>query len=340
MASAFFELELADEEPLSHATAGALLKNAVSIGRRETWKLLQETNLIFVSAPGWAEPHACSIMGTLGEVLAVALYLGNQGYHFFRKLQACEEFDRDLFVGSQHSIRAEWVTRRELTKPDRELLTALAPALPKGRPVPQFRTMRPGYHPWYITEAEGRILAECLGALDAFLQQPLPEDLWDSEGVYPLLEGGRRGTWTPPPEIPVVPVAATVDPQRLERLRGSTRRRAGTLELDHFYAPGGIGEKHCRPAFPHIAMAADRQSGIVFPPEIRLPESPLSGLLAEALWKALEVCPTFPLEVRVRNAATQAMLAPLAAALGIRLKVAASLPALEAAQESLMQHVF
>jgi len=339
MPTAFFERELAGEVPLSASTAAALLQSAVSLGRREPWKLLYEHQLIFVSAPGWPEPHACSIMGTLGEVLAVAVYPGAAGYHFFRKLHA-GDIDRDFFVGSQYSIKAEWVPRRELTKPDRELLASVTPPLPKGRPVPQFRTMRPGYHPWYLTEPEGAILATCLAELDKFFQAPLPADLWEREGVYPMLAGGERSTWTPPLEMPVAPQPAPVDEERVRKLLSAHRRRGGTLELDHFYAPAGIGENHARPAFPHIALTADAQSGIVFPPEICLPGTPLADLLAKALWNALAVYPTFPAEVRVRNAAAQAMLAPLAAALGVRLRVAASLKALDEAKDSLLANVF
>jgi hypothetical protein len=59
----------------------------------------------------------------------------------------------------------EFVPRAELERQDRELLAGLGHSQGRGLPSPIFRAIRPGFHPWFVTEAEAMTLAECILAV-------------------------------------------------------------------------------------------------------------------------------------------------------------------------------
>jgi hypothetical protein len=48
-----------------------------------------------------------------------------------------------------------YLPTREIKAPDRKLLNVMRHPLAKGTAAPIFRTIRRGYHPWFITPERG-----------------------------------------------------------------------------------------------------------------------------------------------------------------------------------------
>jgi hypothetical protein len=216
--------------------------------------------------------------------------------------------------------------------------------LTKGTEAPFFRTIRPGYHPWFVTESEAKILRRGLESVlviaDCLAQEP-DADLWNEEDVYPLVrftaEHSDRLEYVvkltaAPREIPTMPKLPELDQPRIQSILDGRYRSAGVLEVDHFYTAAMIGAKDERKACMRIALAIDSKTAIAFPPLVSAPEESTGKMLQQVVLQAIEVKHALPAEVRVLNREYKILLDPLAESLGFRIKVQDSLPALNFAK--------
>ena len=343
-AKCFFAEELKGEEPLARATGLKLCRLAGELAAHQPWARLAETELVFVRDAVRAENDACSVMGMLGEVFAVTVYLGAEGFHFFQKLQRSVSISAGDFFAGQRSLSVEYVPRKELTRQDRELLDAAAYPTERGSFYPRFRSVRPGYQPWYATQGEGRILVGCLDAVAAFCQvltRPDCPDFWERENVYPLVEHDESGYDLRPVEAPkatpATPAPVALDEARIRRILERQPGAWGPIEADHFHTAARVGGPHERPACAKFAIAADSGNGFAFPPVTGMPEKTTGELLADAILTAVETTGAIPKEIRVRSAEHKALAEGLAKALGSKVTVVKSLPALDAVKRSLLE---
>src|SRR6266436_6262366 len=73
------------EKSLSHsdAEAGELFNLAIRVEELAPWRWMEETDLIGIENPETGEIGFISVMGSVGEHEAVALYLGAEGLYEF-----------------------------------------------------------------------------------------------------------------------------------------------------------------------------------------------------------------------------------------------------------------
>jgi hypothetical protein len=340
----FFEEELVGEEPPSFATMQTLYNLATELFARHPWDLFTEDELVLVEGAPAQELCFCSVMGVLGEVRALVAYIGPEGYHFFKRLQSGETVTAGEFFAAQRSVSVEFARLGDLTAADRGLLKVMGHPLKRGTLAPIFRSIRPGYHPWYVTEGEARMLAECQRALIALcdLRKAKPAlDFWEKQNVYPMLsrraEEGSKVEYeirlVGAPSFPASsPNFATLDEARIHRIRDSKYPSQGVLEVDHFYGAGMIGGKNQRKSCYRVGLAIDAQSGFAYPPEVSSPEPSTGDVLARVILKAIETACALPREVHVKGGEFKVLLQPLGQALGFSVRVMKSLPALDFAK--------
>ena len=345
----FFQSELKGEEPPRFATMQMLCGLAAELFACRPWTLLADEELVLVERASAEEMCFCSIMGALGQVFSLHVYLGPDGYRLFKRLQSGEPITLGEFLSIGRCLSVEFVLLRELTPPDRALLKAMGHPLKPRTRAPIFRSIRPGYHPWYVTEGEARVLAECERAMiafwDVFLRNP-DVDYWEKEDVYPLLvprtENGKDGEYqlhsvhAPLPPLPM-PEPPALDDAHIQRVRDAGFPSEGILEVDHFYGAGMIGKKNERKACFRVALAIDAETAFAFPPVVVSAETSTGDALTGLVFQAIEAGRVLPREMRVRSRELKALLEPLAHALGISMKVLDSLPALDFAKSRLLE---
>jgi hypothetical protein len=345
----FFEKELAGETGPSIATVQTLCNLADDVLARHPWDLFPEDALVLVEDGVSKETCFCSVLGALGEVRALHMYLGLESYHLFKDLHAGVAMPPEEFFAIQRSLYVEFVTRSELAAPDRNLLNAIGyPTKKRGTLVPIFRSIRPGFHPWYVTEAEGRTLADCQRAIITvydLISANQDFHYWNKENVYPLVSwnhgegkqvGHRIDMVETPARAPQEPRLLTLDEARIERVRKGKYPLEGVIEVDHFYGAGMIGEKDQRKACFRMGLAIDAESGMAYPPELGLPTTSTGEILAGVVLKAIESAHGLPRHIHVGRSDFKILLGPLAQALGFSVTVKKSLPALEFAKSHLL----
>jgi len=341
-----FVKELAGETPPSFPAMERLYRLASDLYGLRPWRVLDEDNLIVVRDSVTGELCYCSVMGALGEVLSMHAYIGTEGLRQFRKMEAEEIADPGEFFASTHCVYVEFVPRAELQRQDRELLAKLGHPQGRGLASPIFRTMRPGFLPWFVTEAEARRLAECIRAVIVVCAAVASQEsvkFWEVADTYPIvtrMEGAESRYQVDliqsilPAEPPVAPVRLAEE--TLCSLRGLDYAVRGVMELDHIHSGAAIGKKGERSACASIALAVDARSGAVLAPEATDSSVAAGEALANVFLKAIQASRTLPREVRVRSQRLKDCLAPLIESFGAAVRVASQLPASDEARSHLL----
>jgi hypothetical protein len=313
------------------------------------WRLLDEDNLIVVRDSVSGELYYCSVMGALGEVFSMHAYIGAEGLRQFLKIKAGEVADPGEFLASTHCVYVEFVRNAELLRQDKELLAALGHPKGRGLASPIFRTIRPGFLPWFVTEDEARTLEECIRAVIVVCARIVGQEsfkFWAEADSYPMVTR-REGTeprfdveiFRPvlAPEPPVAPVKLAEE--IVLQLRGQDYKVRGVMELDHIQSGAAIGKKGERSACASIALAVDAESGMVLAPEATDSTVAAAEALAKVFLKAIQASRTLPQEVRVRSQKLKDSLAPLMEGFGVAIRADGRLPASDEARAHLLGYL-
>jgi hypothetical protein len=340
-----FVKELAGETPPTFQAMKRLYGLASDLYGLRPWQLLDEDNLIVVRDSVSDELCYCSVMGALGEVLSMHAYIGAEGLRQLRKMAAEEISDPGELFAFTHCVYVEFVPRAELQRQDRELLATLGHPQGRGLASPIFRTMRPGFLPWFVTEDEARTLAECIRDLIVVCTAVASQEIvkfWERADIYPIvtrMEGAEPRYSVEmfqsilPPEPPVAP--ARLAEETLLAIRGQNYAVRGVMELDVTYSGAAIGKKGERNSCAMIAMAVDAESGMVLAPEVADSSVAAGDTVARVFLKAIQTSRTLPREVRVRSQKLKDCLTPLMESLGVAVCVARKLPASDEARAHL-----
>ncbi len=308
------------------------------------WEWMLDSDIFGVRNPETGEIGYCCVMGNLGEHFALGLYLSDDGLRGLVRLAEGEVSPPDIgMMFVQHCLMASFEDRELLSKRDRDQIKALGLKYRGRNAWPQFRNYTPGYVPWYLSGREARFLTLALHQTcevaqhfeedEALLDPPVEGQLL----VRVAEHGVWRDTWHTPdlsqPAPPPAPLGDEVLPQRLKQAK---LPRRGAWESDCFYSPQGVQERpDQRPYYPMVCLFVDKASGMVLSPTLSGPEEWRTTYQGQ-LPTLITQMSALPREIAVRSPELRDLLAPAADILGIKLRVATRLPALDQAREALM----
>lgn len=336
-----------DETTPSSQEWQALYEAAAGFFKLRPWEWMEDSELFGVLNPETGEIGYCCVMGNLGELLALGVYLGTDGLETYLMMQSgeLEVGDEDvLFL--QRCLMASFEDRGDLEKADLQTIKSLGLKFRGKQSWPVFRSYRPGYLPWQVTGAEARFLTlalrqsvdvaarlranpELLEAPEADLylgRVPEPHDgqtVWKDRWLAPALLKEEEPASVPPP-----------DELRLGRIKQASPFYPGTWEVDFFHAPFPITGEGERPYFPLLFICVDRDSHFILGFDLAKPE----GYLPEFQTKFLgfiEAGQRLPKHINVAEEELFDMLLPIATELGIRLRLVEELETIEDVREGL-----
>lgn len=143
----------------SHNEAKALCNLAAQIKALAPWQWMEETDVFGVEDPDTHEIGFVSVMGSVGEYEAVAVYPGAEGLYGFIDFQSDPSANTDRLIEIPQ-VQLSFSESKFLEKRDRELLKSSGLKFTGARPL--FRSYRPGFLPWFITLNEARLLIHAL----------------------------------------------------------------------------------------------------------------------------------------------------------------------------------
>jgi hypothetical protein len=316
------------------------------------WRWMLDSDIFGVKNPANGETGYCCIMGAAEEHYALAVYLGSEGLEVLKKI-GLREVPTDPFgvLVMQNCLMASFEDRDMLERPDIMTIRALGLKFRGRNAWPQFRSYLPGYAPWTLTPEEAAFLTVALDqACEVAAQfRGTSEELGTRNALnnYELFlvrvpaEKAAERAWKnamerPAPFDPPLLLPSPPDIGRIERIVATAKRTLGVLDTDYFFLPSAIkGEEDDRPWFPLVALFADDESGAILHFEM-INRSELSRTFGSTLLDLAEKVRQLPAVLQVRSEQAQILLEPIAAGLGLDLKLVETLPSIEEAQQGLL----
>jgi hypothetical protein len=325
-----------------------LYQAAIRVKEIAPWDWMTETDIFGVQDPETDEIGFVSIMGMLGEHLAVAVYLGAEGlYSFWGFQQIADSAPPEALLGMLH-LQASFEDRGELSTKDRAVIKELGLKFRGRQEWPMFRSYRPGYLPWYLEAPEARTLTyaleQAVEVVLRFKEDPAMLDPSDEESYLVRVPREVRGNlaWedevvrVPPVEPEPIPIV--MDMEALEYVK-QLPRGEHTLEMELSVFPAPIQEKGARPYLPYMLLMVESQSGVILGNELLASEPGLMemwGLVPMKVVHQLARIGLLPREIKVRSFQLLALLQLLEEELEVEVKAAPRLHSLDRAKEALL----
>ena len=316
------------------------------------WQRLYDDEIFAVRLTD-GEIGYCSVMGMMGEHLALGLYVGNRGYQSFRLLldtefELLDNVEMGILLTEQDCLQCSFEKKDMLS--DEELLEARKYASLHGRALrgknafPKFTKYRPGRYPWtYDSELDENRICDALSAaiaLGDILCQYSKEQLGlhslrENVRTIPLLsyEDGRwivRTTALPAAEI-VYPEPVLVNEVMAAYIK--RKKKAGNWECGTLRIPNAVqGEaQEEAPYFPLALICVDVTTELVQQPIVTDGDKAeeMMNLFAKLLMEAS----TVPKKISCGDNRCFAILKDLCAKTGIQLIRTDSLAALSQVME-------
>ncbi|HEV8538104.1 MAG TPA: hypothetical protein VGR15_04180 [Bacteroidota bacterium] len=314
----------------------------------QPWEILDGTDLFGVRDPVSGETGYGLVMGSGGTVFGFCLYLGAGGFHVFQGLMEGDiDPVRDDIFAIQNCLKLELGPRADLEREDHAVIRQLGLTFKGNHAWPEFRSLLPGFVPWYLTEGEARFLTLALTAARHHAGRIVSGDVTDSirDGeclVYIAAAGSETkyaAGWEPWPAAerrPVAPLPLVL--ARLTALRAKKLKPDTPWEAGVFYLPSPILDYE-RPYFMRLATVCQESSGHSFEFELMTPGKMPHQALADAICSSIEKSGFLPETIFVRSAEEVAALRPLANALGSNIRWRKNLETIQAVKEAMFEQM-
>lgn len=327
-----------------------LYELASQVKQLAPWKWMKEADLFGVQNPETGELGFVSVMGMLGQHLAVAVYLGAQALYDFWEIQDRGPLGSPESILEVPELQASFEDRTQLHDRDRDVIRKLGLKFEGLNAWPQFRSYGDALFPWFLEAPEARFLAHVLEqVLDVAPRFRDNQQLLDPyEDERYLIRVPQREddalVWKDQiirvEEPEPAPILVQLSEPLVARLK-KMERTSNVIEADFFMMHNPVRDRGPRPYFPYALLLVD-SGGMVLGTRLVKPLPSLDamwGSLPNELAAQLTALKMIPAEVQAQLPELLEVLAPLAEALEIKLTLVPWLPALEPAKASLTEHM-
>lgn len=339
-----------NKQPPSISEWKKLFDLAVEIKALEPWESMEELDIFGVQNPETGEIGFVSIMGMLGEHLSMCVYLGAEGLHGYWDLSdpAADLENNPFALFDVPQLQVSFEDREMLEKQDRDIIKKLGLKFRGRQSYPLFRSIRPGFMPYFVEAEESRFLIYAMEQILAMLPRFYDEDylLPDPEEDLILVRvpENQNGElfWhdeiiaiAPPGRMEIV---FEVPAEAIEKLKQSPQKTELVLEIDLFHAPMPVGEKGERPYIPKMLLITDAQRGLILGVELIKPAESIPESIARIpriLVENLLKLKNRPSEIRVSSELLFDAFKTFTQQINVKLRQTDVLPTMDEAKESL-----
>jgi hypothetical protein len=310
------------------------------------WQWMDDTHILGINNDHGV--RLVTVLGNMGEIFGLASYRGSVGADFLLRLRRGEFDPENRDTGyAQDALLVDFIPRKDLRKEARAIIQQLdfQPSARKPKLFPEFQSHKPGYLPWFIDEAEARLLLDDLRKAVPFAELLRTNlTLYESrqENEFPFFPASVSEPLTldqfewhtivpvpPPADLPV-----DTHGFDLPTLLALPQPAQITWELTAFYATMAISEPP-RPYYPKMALGVDAVTGMILAFQLGAPDQTMAQTAARGLVQSIEASGCRPAAIRMDSTNLMRALQPLADALGAKLLQAESLPMVNEARLSL-----
>ncbi|MFQ6618703.1 MAG: hypothetical protein ACE5QV_08465, partial [Fidelibacterota bacterium] len=174
-----------------------LYRAAIEFRQIESWKWMFDTDIFGVKNPVNREIGYCCVLGNMGELFALVVYMGTEGLQGYFKILSG---DVDTYAFNlKHLMKflmVSFESRSVLQRDDLNIIKKLNLRFRGPDSWPMFRSYRPGFFPWYLTDYEAKFLTLALQqVVEVSLRFKDDPDLLtsDEEDLFLVRVPGKRG---------------------------------------------------------------------------------------------------------------------------------------------------
>ena len=317
-----------------------LYESAKDFMNLKPWAWMLDSDLFGVKNPENKEIGYCCIMGELGEIFALAVYLGPKGLDGYLRIQSREiDIDDTDIMHVQKCLMASFEDRGHMEKEDYGTIKQLGLKFRGRKAWPQFRSYLPGYVPWFLTDEEARFLTIALEqAVHVAKGLKMDKDLLTPPKESQLLvrvpnfkedSANWIDEWMELPRLEKSEFKASpLDEIHLQRIKKNMTKKQGIWEIDYFYFPGAVQEEG-RPYHPRASVIMDHASELALHQWIAPPWE-FFNTFQDNILDFFEEFKILPKHILVSKDETFKMLEPITSRLNISLE---PVDILEAAEE-------
>ncbi|MCX8111024.1 MAG: hypothetical protein N3D15_07225 [Syntrophorhabdaceae bacterium] len=312
------------------------------------WRWMDDSMLFGVQNPQNKEIGYCCVMGNLGEVFGVVVYLGNEGLDFFERLQSEEILpDNPEVMFMQRCLSLTFDDREYLDKRDMDIIKRLGLKFRGRQSWPLFRNYLPGYVPWFLTGSEVRYLTLVLPHVmrmgEILREDPNYLESRRGKGYLVMVpkekDGGLKWSerWIMPEKTQMEKIEAPINEISLKKIKNKAKKQPHTWEVDFFYVPIIIKEGD-RPYFPYLALYVEKESGQIIN-FVMVKHDNFVQEFSDNLFKLFDKINIIPQAIEVHQDAVYDFLNPITDRLDIDLKKTKSLKSLNMAKKGLINYL-
>lgn len=326
-----------------------LYETAIKVKQLEPWTWMSEIDMFAVQSPDTGQLGFVSVMGGAGEHFGVSVYLGSDGLEGFLLMQEAQGLVSPEVLFMVPQIQASFEDRELLTSEDKAVIKSLGLKFRGRNAWPWFRSMRPGFAPWYLEAAETRFLAHALQQLlDVAPRFAMDDSLVlvrsDNAILVRKPNSTARGVVWEDSYQQVMPdnkdsSAFEVDSEVLEHVVNMPAQKL-TIEMDIFMMPVPVREGKGRPFFVFNLLLVEGKSGYVIGTEMMYVETTLEEMwtrVPETVLRQFARSNVKPAVIKTRPGPLHDFLAPIANKIGVSLQTSRRLRYLNEARESLFR---
>lgn len=311
------------------------------------WNWLYDSDIFAVQDPDTGELGYCCIMGAAGEVFALGIYLGDEGWQSY--LNLANSGDAGPNEGAnvalrQRLVKVEFVDREEMDKPELDHLKALGLKYRGRNQWVKAEDFLPGYLPQLISVEQARFATNILREAattasrlkdDSKLSKRIGKELLVRTPAAKSSPLTWTDDWREFPEPIETDNALPVNVFAANALKKELKSVNGALLISLQYMPAPIADGKSRPYFPLSVVFINNSDGMILGFELFSPND-LRETFEEKFYQHLRRLKVIPKQIAVDSDFGAAMLHPFCEALGIELFYAPDIPHFEEVRDIMM----
>lgn len=308
------------------------------------WEFMYENEVFAIQFPESGRMGSVSVMGALGEHVAIAVYLDKKGIEGFQHILQLRDKSTPEQILQIPQLQASFEDREMITPEDRVILKQLGLKFRGKKGWPQFRSYHPACIPWYMEQEEAQMLIHSLEQLldvaPRLREDPSLLEAAGMNGQY-LVRVQADGKWRDEKRKVSFPVDPPLDihwdGEALARFKAMQKQNI-ILEMDvSMMMEGVMSDEFERPFFPFVLIAIDQGSGMILGMDLLPPLPSLEKMWAKVPSKILELLADRfkPREIQVTDPLLYQLLEVAGQQAGFNVKQVKRLPQVERAQREL-----
>ena len=298
------------------------------------WEWMHDSDIFGVQDPESGEIGYCCVMGNAGEVFALGVYPGDEGFKSYLILLNQPDdlpFEDQVALGmNQVMLKVEFVDRADLAEQDLKQVKALGLKFRGRNQWVLARFHRPGTPGWPLDANQARRLTHTLRqACEVAVRFKEDEGLlYGNEGKMLLRASKQKDVqlewedqyekfkaYTVSPFPSIKPTPALV-----KKAKKELKQKPGALLFMHQYMRSQVKGEKGLPIVPKISLWVSYPSGMILGTEMLGPEDGMEKLEA-SFFKQIHKLGYIPQQIGASSVMGSQALAQLAKELGIELLV-------------------